>query len=134
MHEAELFIVNPTELSDGEKHAYHRRYLKARDIEGERDVAQTYHGSGDLIRLIQEQVVGVGAIIRIWDTDLAEYHVISRRGLIPVHHPSMVIDKTKIILPPYGRLDTDFFGHPYPWNIEDHEFYSDAEIDKILDS
>jgi hypothetical protein len=121
--------VNPLELEEDELNLYFQRFRKAWYLDDSHDVPQTYRGSSDLINLVNQQSMGVGAIIRFWQTDLAEFYIVTHKGLLPRRFNG---DEKDVIKPPFTRLDTDHKGIPYAWNIEAHELLKREDIDYLF--
>src|SRR5688500_10193091 len=126
---AEFNPVNPLDLDEDKQDIYFERLDEAQYIEGNPASVQDYVGSKDLLRLVRDQVIGVGVIIRFWQTNLPEFNSLTRYGLIPRGFNG---DRSRIIAPPFQRLDYGPMGRPYHWNIEGYELITNAEVDEIV--
>lgn len=86
-----------------------------------------YQGSTDLYRLADSQAVGVGVILRIWQTELPEMLMVTKLGLMPL---SRFGNPSNLLVPPFSELDNNplLKSRLHHWNIEGFNLVKDEEI------
>lgn len=128
--EQEFNPINPLDLADQQLSDYLKRFSQARYLEG--ITPKEYSGSADLLRLVQVRAIGIGTIIRIWQTELPEFNLLTHRGLLDLRNAEIGI--VRVIPPPFSELDTNYNNRPYRWNIEDYQPFSNQGIDNFISS
>ncbi len=122
----EFAPINPLWLEGAEGEAFSHSLEELQKPEME------FKGSRPLIKLIQKGEVGVGVLIRIWQTDLPEVQWLTHRGLIP-YPPEKY--RPIVMSFPFSGLDHDPYsgGVPYKWNIEGLDFIANETIDQLFE-